>query len=132
MSTNSTITVQVSSNEFLTVYCHWDGYLDGVGATLKKHYRTLKDVLELVKLGDVSALYESCDRPEGHTFDTAVKGYTIFYGRDRQEDNVGVATIDRPSDIGSQEFNYLFKGGNWFVATGESTSFKLYNTKDES
>ena len=44
---------------YLGVYCHNDGYPSGVGATLLKHFDTYEKVLNLVSLGDLSALWNS-------------------------------------------------------------------------
>lgn len=38
------------------VYCHWDGYPDGVGATLKEYYTTSKKVEALIDGGSISEL----------------------------------------------------------------------------
>lgn len=38
------------------VRCHWDGYWNGVGKTLKENYNTLKKVEELLSYGSMSAL----------------------------------------------------------------------------
>src|SRR5208283_537553 len=90
MSTHSRIAISLQDDKgseyFKYIYCHWDGYLSGVGETLLHHYNSKEKALALIELGNLSALYESIECPEGHTFDNRIKGYTIAYGRDRQED----------------------------------------------
>ncbi|WP_299548704.1 hypothetical protein [uncultured Helicobacter sp.] len=38
------------------IYCHWDGYVEGVGKTLKEHYNTDELANALINLGDISSL----------------------------------------------------------------------------
>lgn len=40
MATHSSITVKTSNGKFKTVYCHFDGYPEGVGKTLALHYNS--------------------------------------------------------------------------------------------
>ena len=42
--------------QYLSVYCHWDGYLEGVGAELKEHYNTYEKALNLVLGGSISSI----------------------------------------------------------------------------
>ena len=59
---------------YLGIYCHWDGYPSGVGATLLKHFDTYEKVLNLISLGYLSTLLDN----------------TIAYYSWRQEDWNGV------------------------------------------
>lgn len=99
MSTRSFIGIQNLDGTVTGVYCHHDGYLAGVGATLKAHYTTVRQVLDLVALGSLSSLGEDLD-------------YTQAYHRDRGDD-LDVSTYDSPVDIsfddGGYEFVYLFR-----------------------
>lgn len=38
------------------IYCHFDGYLSGVGETLKEYYNTDTKIDELISLGSISSL----------------------------------------------------------------------------
>lgn len=40
MATHSSITVKTSNGKFQTVYCHFDGYPEGVGKKLALHYNS--------------------------------------------------------------------------------------------
>lgn len=42
--------------EFIGIYCHWDGYPEGVGAVLKNKFTDYKQVLNLVLGGDCSCI----------------------------------------------------------------------------
>ena len=123
MSTNATITVIDKANDkAITIYSHWDGYPEGVGQTLKDHYSTLDQALALVALGAVSSLGKSIDNPDGHSFNAPAEDCTVFYGRDRGEDDVAcdVQSISsfktrnvKDSKWGRQEYNYVFDNGIW-------------------
>ena len=99
MSTRSFIGIQNLDGTVTGIYCHHDGYLAGVGATLKAHYTTVRQVLDLVALGSLSSLGEDLD-------------YTQAYHRDRGDD-LDIAAYARPSSIrfddGGYEFVYLFR-----------------------
>ena len=86
MSTRAKIMIVDSNNIVTGIYCHFDGYLDGVGATLLKHYSDLDKVKDLIALGSISYLEKSIECPLGHSFNTPIKGYTVAYHRDRGED----------------------------------------------
>lgn len=120
MSTRSFIGKQ-HDDGIVAVYCHYDGYPDGVGQMLAKHYQHEKKIDTLLSLGDMSSLAESIDCPEGHSFATPVDGYTVFYGRDRGDKNMGAkkyyseAQYKRAARQFWVNFVYLYKGGQWEV-----------------
>lgn len=58
MGTSSTIAKKESNGNVRYIYCHWDGYIDGVGETLAKHYKTEEKINQLLDLGDLSFLGE--------------------------------------------------------------------------
>ena len=118
MSTNATISIKKDGRVHY-VYCHWDGYISDVGQLLFKYYNTLSKVKELVALGNISSLDKSIACPEGHSFDTRIKGYTTFYGRDRgeteQEACVVFMQAYKAREYSEQEYNYLFYKNEWLV-----------------
>jgi hypothetical protein len=112
MSTRSFIGIQHPDGTVHGIYCHHDGYLEGVGATLKAHYTTVRQALDLVALGSLSSLGEDLD-------------VTQAYHRDRGED-LDISTYDSPVDIrfddGGYEFIYLFRPGQ----NGEGGTYTWY------
>ena len=100
--------VQVES-----IYCHFDGYPEGVGAILDEHYADPAKLDALLALGDLSQLGAELGEP--HNFDThRGSDVCLFYGRDRDEHNVESVTHpygDWP-DYG-QEFDYLLTATGW-------------------
>ena len=113
MATRSNISVKIG-NEYRTVYCHWDGYLEGVGKTLLNHYNSQELAEELVKEGDMSCIGEKCSCPEGHSYENQVNGYTVYYGRDRGEKRTGYKVSEQRPKL-SEEYLYVFEDGKWFV-----------------
>jgi hypothetical protein len=69
------------------VYCHWDGYPDGVGMTLALHYTNLQKVDQLLELGDLSSLRPRLAPTDGelHSFDSPAPDVAVAYHRDRGE-----------------------------------------------
>lgn len=55
MSTNSCI-CQIKNEKIEFAYCHFDGYLNGVGATLLENYNNPEIVDSLINLGVFSEL----------------------------------------------------------------------------
>ena len=56
-----------------SIYCHFDGYPEGVGQTLLDHWTTLAKVNRLIKLGDLSSLGSEIGKK--HDFDTHLPDY---------------------------------------------------------
>lgn len=74
MSTKSTISVQFEDGSVAETYCHFDGYLTGVGMTLLKHWNDFTRAADLIlNWGEIRSLKETLEASE-------------FYCRDRGED----------------------------------------------
>jgi hypothetical protein len=107
MSTRSRIAIENESGIVNSIYCHFDGYVDGVGITLFKHYDKEK-LQKLIELGDISSLGESTED-------------TVAYCRDRGEDLHSTSYLDVEGlfELGfgsSVEFVYcLNRDGIWLV-----------------
>ena len=56
MGTRSRIGYQLPDNSIVSVYCHWDGYLEGNGRILAEHYQDREAVKELIDGGSMSSL----------------------------------------------------------------------------
>lgn len=119
MSTNSSIGIMQADGTIRSIYVHWDGSLDGVGAILQEHYQDEAKIKRLLDLGDVSILQPSIDGAQGHSFDRPVRGQTVFYGRDRGEEDVDARTftsVDQWSEwYTGAEYFYLRDSGMWSV-----------------
>jgi len=124
MSTRSRIAVKISDDNFQSVYCHNDGYPSWVGRTLLQHYNTKDKALKLIALGDLSSLDESIEKPEGHSFDNRIDGYSVAYDRDRGEigceakKNFSIIGIISAANNSDGDYIYLFDcdKNKWFYA----------------
>jgi xylose isomerase len=56
MATRSNIAIENQDKTVSVIYCHHDGYIDGVGKLLQENYNTREKMEELIALGDISSL----------------------------------------------------------------------------
>jgi len=54
--THAFIGLQISENIYKTIYCHSDGYLEGVGYVLNEYYKDRSKVETLISLGNIESL----------------------------------------------------------------------------
>lgn len=125
MSTHAEIMLVDSNNIVTGIYCHFDGYLDGVGATLLKHYSDLDKVKDLIALGSISYLEKSIECPLGHSFNTPIKGYTVAYHRDRGEyfyQSRGVIENGIIKNIVFEQYNYVYfeSDSEWYLKSKDN------------
>lgn len=117
MSTRARIGIQLESGTIRSVYCHHDGYLDGVGETLKKHYNKPELVRKLVNLGDFSSLRETIEETEKTCYDEPYRTDKTFV---EFEDNIGRC---------GEEFTYLYTtefSGVYHWEVAETPYFKEF------
>lgn len=122
MSTRSTIAMK-QGDKVTAIYCHFDGYRAGVGATLEQHYQDADKVRELMNLGNLSALSQEIG--EAHDFnsvDDRHENWCLAYGRDRGETGQEARTFDSVADWvtnfnSGEEYYYLYaEGTGWEIA----------------
>ena len=117
MGTRSTIGVVLWDNTIESIYCHWDGYPNGVGAMLAEHYTCPAKIDALLALGDISTLEPEIG--EQHDFDNPTDGWTLAYGRDRgdeditQDTHASIAKWKTRRRLNGCEFGYLWNGSTW-------------------
>lgn len=120
MGTRSNIAALIDG-KVKVIYCHFDGYIEGVGQDLFDHYNSQERAEELIALGDLSCLGERCDRPEGHSYQTPVDGCTIAYGRDRGEEGTEASQFESLDEWTGQwsetwaAYFYYWDGTQWLV-----------------
>lgn len=137
MSTCSLIGQIRPDGQIVSVYCHFDGYPKHSGRILLENYTTLANVLGLISGGDISVLAPKYDKPRGHTFDHPVEGYTVYYGRDRGEFDVGEQVSKNEekffehAKVRGCEYVYLFKEDKWLYGKvyGNNTELKPLTQK---
>ena len=79
MSTRGRIGVIKKDGSVESIYCHFDGYLEGVGKMLNDNYQNYNDIKELIKLGNISGLKEKVNSNNKDE-------ETIAYHRNKGED----------------------------------------------
>lgn len=101
------------------IYCHWGGYLEGVGEILRNHYTNSDKIEKLINLGDISMLApEICEKND---FDNPDKNCVLAYHRDRGDDWADCApktarNVDEAIDISREywaEYIYFWDGAQW-------------------
>ena len=115
MSTRSTISAKLG-DDIYSIYCHFDGYTQHHLPILTEHYNDEESIKKLIGLGDLSVLDISTECPEGHSFESPVKGYCIAYGRDRGENGTEARKTFHRFNIKKEEYNYFWDNG-WSYAT---------------
>ena len=116
MATRSRIGLEQADGTIKSVYVHWDGYIDGVGETLKEHYNDPAKIEELLELGDISCLGTFYDK------ELAKESWEHQYEREWRESEKGKRASemtlpynDRGEDtkarVDENELEYIAKAG---------------------
>lgn len=107
------------------VYCHFDGYPSGVGKMLVDNYKDPSLVSELISLGDMSYLDERIHPVGEHSWDSPEKGVSVFYGRDRGDENTKAkfVTVDG-ENITHEQIAIAIKNLNEYVYVFDTESSK--------
>jgi hypothetical protein len=117
MATRSRIGIENENGTISSIYCHFDGYPDGVGKTLKEHYTDRNKIQSLIDLGDISSLGEQVSTMDEHSFNNPKEDVTVAYHRDRGEAK-NEARVDNSLEAFSrsnyEEYGYVYtKEGKW-------------------
>lgn len=111
MATRSIIGIENEDGTITSVYCHYDGYVDGVGRTLLVKWCSRESAEALLALGDLSSLGD--DLPS-----------TVAFHRDRGElkrrphlsrDVTGF--MSERQNCGAQYCYLIDRSGEWFYST---------------
>lgn len=106
MSTRSTIAIEFADGTVQQVYCHSDGYLEGVGAWLLKDFSDPSSVRDLIDAGNMLSLDEPYTSLGASIEETKAVSFRNFsqYAR--------YATLE--------QYNYIFRQNGWFVSCYET------------
>jgi hypothetical protein len=143
MATRSRIGIVNEDGTVSSIYCHWDGYPSNNGRMLEEHYKDRDKVKELIELGAISSLDREVAPPilfenageevqkgvrmlkkfgvvkSSHSFDNPMKGITVAYHRDRDEEYIAPRvnkSLDEYFEDDNEEYGYLFTlDGEWLV-----------------
>ena len=116
MSTNAQIAVEHDDNTISSIYCHFDGYIQGgAGEALVNAVRTLPAAEELIKAGDLRYVQNNNGQVDAES-------YNVFRGEE-----IKINTFNNLTDFVDQaqweEFNYLFIDGQWRLI--DANTYKL-------
>jgi len=115
MSTRCLITKQTEKGKYKTIYCHFDGYISGVGAVLDANYDTKEKVDGLLSLGDISSLCETLAETREKAYDPKAYPARHYNEEDLENPDLGVgfvyvyvaAGLWRVYLVNSQTWGYL-------------------------
>jgi hypothetical protein len=120
MATRSLIGMNLGNGIVKTIYCHWDGYPEGVGVTLVKHYNTPSKVNELLELGDVSSLFENLEDTQAYHRDRG-ESLDMVGARDVSEGELMEVASDYDAD-----YVYVFNDNfEWDCLNKTGTQIKI-------
>jgi hypothetical protein len=121
MSTQSFIGIELKDGTIKSIYCHSDGYLEGVGMTLFEHFQDSRKIKKMIKLGGLSSLGAHVEIPQGqeHSFEKRLNNVCCFYTRDRGEP-LSIMKYDDLQDYlenSDNGYDYLYKTQEkaWFM-----------------
>ena len=100
MSTHSAIIAKFGDKDYRGIYCHFDGYWEGVGETLESRFNSEEQAKELIKLGDCSTITEE-----------RVRDYASL-GEDWHQ-TVGKTWREVANEIDNSGNIYLWENGRW-------------------
>ena len=89
ISTRSRIGIINKDGSIESIYCHYDGYIEGVGNILNNHYKDINRIRSLISLGDISHIEKNITPNPNfpHEFgDNEQQDVTVAYHRDRNEE----------------------------------------------
>jgi len=125
MGTRSYIGIEKANGTVDAVYCHFDGYIEGVGRTLFANYTTFRKTEKLIKGGSMSSL--------GNTAE-----HTSYYNKSGSEEaendveNYSKEELFQVFEKVGIEYFYLYSNGVWYVAQNEKDGWKRLDTYFDS
>ena len=143
MGTRATISIELENKSILTVFLSQDGYPTnnhniGCGITLINHYNNFELASKLLSHGNIYSLQEKIDKdptkPHTVSLEERQKDVCFFFNRDYKQENVEPIIFFSEKDYKKrnemQDWNYLFKNGEWFVLlTKYDTNIQKYKNK---
>lgn len=115
MATRAKIGLMLDDYTVKSVYHHWDGYPEWLGAILMEKYTTKEDINRLLDGGDLSSISSKQDW-QGNYFEEAKP----LYYKDRGETGCDYK-IESPQQFSEctrgEEYIYLFMNGKWSCFT---------------
>ena len=136
MGTRSRIGLQKKDGRIESIYCHWDGYPEGVGKVLLNNYKDEDKVKKLLKLGDMSSLgSEPVANPKGWDYSEPMRDDMCVTYATRGEYCPSAKSKDLEayaelSDECWGEYTYLFKDNEWYLVEEDDGKYVLHPLKN--
>jgi len=108
MSTRSIIASELSNGTIVSSYCHYDGYVTGVGMELLDSFNSEEEALRVANHGSFSSLTR--DDIEN------VRNDTDIFNSINELTNWLEERTDNGGSVHDLEFAYLWRNGEWYVA----------------
>jgi len=143
MGTHSRIGKLLPTGKVRSVYCHYDGYIQGgVGEDLFNHYQDESKIDALLDLGNLSGIgKEIGEKQDFYDFPNQNPNWCLAYGRDRNEKNQEATIVESEEAYLKEEnasYIYLYKNGEWWFKdvyqdrySGMQTIDSALNIKEE-
>lgn len=136
MGTRSLIAYQdPTTQEYHSVYCHWDGYVAFNGQILEKAYNSLELVKSLISKGDISTMYNQREN-DGVLY--APLHYQVWRNEDWEDVKPNVSSdlksLFKLADDRGADYLYVFTDGKWMYSgnLGDVTSLQSLTDAVES
>ena len=132
MGTRSRIGIEMPDHSVVSVYCHWDGYVESNGRILVEHYLNREDVQELIDGGSMSSLrtthtWESSalrdengkiieDDAGSWSYSHTREPQPLYHSERGEENEPDYTSFDEfvSGKLGGEEYAYLFDlNDNW-------------------
>jgi hypothetical protein len=133
MATRSRIGIEMPDHSVVSVYCHWDGYVEHNGKILVQNYQNREDVQELIDGGGISSLRTRgdwnhssplkdengeyiCDAAGYLTYENDREPQPLYYTERGEELDIQHTSFDEfvSGKLGGEEFAYLYDlNDNW-------------------
>ena len=120
MGTRSRIGLRIAPDQIVSVYCHYDGYIQNNGRILKEHYKTKEQVQELIDGGGMSSLRTT------QTWDSAPLKRQIIKADGTKE----VVYMEHPDGSWMMDIEKEKPGPQYYTERGEEVEI-MVSTFDE-
>jgi hypothetical protein len=104
MATRSNIGIDNGNGTFITVYCHWDGYLSHNGQILLDHFDSEQGARKIVEAGELRSLNADLD----DSFD---------------KEKYKARTLPASKAL-EHEYLYLWRKGKWYFRSHFNIEFE--------
>lgn len=119
MSTRCRIGILNEDGSVDSIYCHFDGYLEGVGTELIESWTNEGSIRELIKLGNISSLGDCLSKCDAYIRD---RGEDKEDNLARHDESISEYIRQGEENVWI-EFLYLWMDGEWHVYSGHSQRF---------